>query len=1483
MADYVLSSGQTDTISSSVAVDGVYDDGTSTIVNGGSLQSTSASLGTVAGAAGTLAINAGGSWTNSDYVDIGYDGSGTVSVTGGGTLSTNNVSLGVNANAQGTLIVDGSGSTWTNTSFVNIGSPGDSRADVTISNSAKATIGSQATDYLYVDAGSGLSPSGAHPAPSTLTVTTSASLETTGLNIARGNVTINQQATLTLDGANPTNDAVGPHALYDNFIMTVDNAKVTANGAIIVGDGNAAGAVANKTSGILTVDDGATVTDTWFSLGYDDGDTGRVVIEGQGTTWTDGGSPGSTLRDGTVHIGDSGTGNLTITDHAVMTESSYAVLGSYNTAEGTVFVTDSGTWNIAAALYVGALGQGYLTVNSNATITADSMDIAAAVYNDPNGGTTNSRGTATISDQGTTVTIAHQLTVGDQGDGDMTIESGATVTADTLAVAVAPSTGSDLVATNLTITGDGSTLTIDNEAQIGVSGTGSVDIEQGGQLSTGAATIGVIEDGATDGLVTVDSMGTWIVTDDLTIGGAGTGELDINGENGTGGTVNVQGDNLVIGADETGIGTLALDGQGATLTFGGDMVVGKEGTGTFSISDSAQYVADGDITAGSEDGGEGTIEIDGDNSTLQATNGLTLGDSGTGNLTIENGGSLIVEGDVEEGVAESGDGTDEIGDAGVTADLHGDWTIGVAGTHDDTIDGGIQVNVDGDLTLGEDATGDGTLTVTDEDTTLTTGGDVKVGGQGTGTFNIEDQALVDASASEVTAGDEETGDGTIDIEGGAELDANALTIGGSGTGDVTVDSDSTITVSNDITIGDQDDSDGTFEADGTVTTSGLTVGSGGDGTMVVTGDVTASGDTTLGEEDSGTGTLNVTGGTLELDGSTTIGDQGSGTLSTSVGASVTAQDVTLGDQGSSSGELDVDGDGTTVQVGKLTVGSDGSGTVSVTNFGELIATDDVTVADKLNANLDQVTVDTQASLDLLKGLTVGGSGIGTLAVTNGASTTVNGDIVVGDNEGSGGTLTIQGTNVDPVSSAVTPSSLTYAGKLTIGNHGYGVLNIFDGAQVTPTSGGAAALEIASNSDATGQVYVGDSGTLLQATTVAIGGTDSAAGGSGQLTVENNGSAAFGTVTIWSTGTLMMSLGRVTASSYDVKAGGAITGFGSVIGAVDSDGTIAAVGGTLSLSDNVSGSGLLTVGDASTLDVEGVSQSSDVDFTAGTKEILGIGNHTNFLATVTDFKSGDTINIEDIGFQTGDVAHLAAGNDLQIMTSTGTVLDSLQLDQSDNFAGWTFNVSRDGSGLDVTGQPCYCPGTLIATERGDIPVELLAIGDRVLTSSGQFRAIKWIGKRIYDGRFIASRKEILPVCIMAGAIAANVPARDLWISPHHAMFLDGVLIEARDLINGMSIVQARHVERVEYFHIELDTHDVILAEGAWSETFLGDDSRNMFHNAHEYAALYPEAGPEITRYFAPRLEHGFEAEAIRQKIARRAGFDASLFYRGAVPA
>jgi hypothetical protein len=96
-------------------------------------------------------------------------------------------------------------------------------------------------------------------------------------------------------------------------------------------------------------------------------------------------------------------------------------------------------------------------------------------------------------------------------------------------------------------------------------------------------------------------------------------------------------------------------------------------------------------------------------------------------------------------------------------------------------------------------------------------------------------------------------------------------------------------------------------------------------------------------------------------------------------------------------------------------------------------------------------------------------------------------------------------------------------------------------------------------------------------------------------------------------------------------------------------------------------------------------------------------------------------------------------------------------------------------------------------------------------------------------------------------------------------LEDELIPASALINGVSIVQAEAVEQVAYIHPELETHDVILAEGAESESFVDDDSRGMFPNGNEYHGLYPDSPRLPACYCAPPQEDGEVAAAVRRRI------------------
>jgi len=186
--------------------------------------------------------------------------------------------------------------------------------------------------------------------------------------------------------------------------------------------------------------------------------------------------------------------------------------------------------------------------------------------------------------------------------------------------------------------------------------------------------------------------------------------------------------------------------------------------------------------------------------------------------------------------------------------------------------------------------------------------------------------------------------------------------------------------------------------------------------------------------------------------------------------------------------------------------------------------------------------------------------------------------------------------------------------------------------------------------------------------------------------------------------------------------------------------------------------------------------------------------------------------------------------------------------------------------------------LIRTEFGEAAVEDLAIGDRLVTAAGTVRKVRWIGRRAYDGKFVAGNRDVLPIRFKPGSLGDGVPRRDLYVSPPHAMYLDGMLIPAWVLVNGASIVQDETVARVEYFHLELDTHDVILAEGAASESFVDDGGRGMFQNAAEHRALNPDAAVKPAAYCAPRHDHGEAVERVQARLtewARACGFAPAL--------
>ena len=210
----------------------------------------------------------------------------------------------------------------------------------------------------------------------------------------------------------------------------------------------------------------------------------------------------------------------------------------------------------------------------------------------------------------------------------------------------------------------------------------------------------------------------------------------------------------------------------------------------------------------------------------------------------------------------------------------------------------------------------------------------------------------------------------------------------------------------------------------------------------------------------------------------------------------------------------------------------------------------------------------------------------------------------------------------------------------------------------------------------------------------------------------------------------------------------------------------------------------------------------------------------------------------------DFSGLAAGqsDSAPVVTLTtaqaGTFTETVVLQATGSNASG-FSAAVTSQTLTVTGvvaPPCYAEGTLIRTARGDVAVEALQIGDVAICASGRTRPIVWIGHRHVTVAQHPQPETVWPVRIDAHAFGPGLPSRPLLVSPDHAIFAEGVLIAARDLVNGTNVRQMP-VAQVTYWHVELDAHDILLAEGLPAESYLENGNRADFAGG-DVVTLHP---------------------------------------------
>jgi hypothetical protein len=496
----------------------------------------------------------------------------------------------------------------------------------------------------------------------------------------------------------------------------------------------------------------------------------------------------------------------------------------------------------------------------------------------------------------------------------------------------------------------------------------------------------------------------------------------------------------------------------------------------------------------------------------------------------------------------------------------------------------------------------------------------------------------------------------------------------------------------------------------------------------------------------------------------------------------------------------------------------------------------------------------------------------------------------------GGTVINSGKGLidAPVGVYITGTSGVVSNSATIAGSVLG-LSIIDGAVVTNTgliTAGGAGVDFYAEGAGTvinsgriiGKGTSGDSFQNIAGIELKGGGIVTNSGSGlirGNIGVYVNG--AVGTVT--NSGSII----GIASQGVDLNAGGTVVDSGLIRGAHGHPAvTLGGTGDNLLVLEHgyVLQGGVSVTGTANTLELLGAAGAVTVNFDKanagftsfgtvafgapnGNNETLTITNNTALPGTISDFTQPDEI-VDLTKLKNGTIVGggTVNGSD-QLVVSSGSHTVTLQLDPSENYSGIIWQTAPDsGTGTDIS-IACFCRGTLILTPGGDMPVERLAIGDMVLTAAGVARQIKWIGRRSYARRFAYGQRHILPICIGAGALADGIPSRDLWLSPNHALYLEGVLVEARDLVNGASISQPPPDRAIEYFHIELDSHDLLVAEGAVAESYIDDGNRLLFHNAPEYWAFYPDAADGPEQYCAPRLAEGHTVERIRAAIDRRA--------------
>lgn len=1194
------------------------------------------------------------------------------------------------------------------------------------------------------------------------------------------------------------------------------------------------------------------------------------------------------------------SGNFTSGTFAV----SGSTAGSFNIATGPggntqittavqndVYRNTSGTWQTAAN-WSGGLVPGA----SDTTVIGAGAQTQFALTT---GGSPVSTGALIVASNRALLQITSNTTVGPYGitqfGGTIDVTAGNTLAAAALrmlggTVAVDPGGVFNVTGHTVTTTiGDnGGTLAISNTATGGVEMTSGTLLVNGGTLNAGSASSYVrIGSGGsgTPASVTVQNSGTnagkvtaafTVLSSDPTSFGAltlnGTASwtdstymlVGYNNQVGNSGTIAppgfanaatllvengatlTEGSYVDIGTTAGSAGSATVQSAGIWNIGSGGIGIGYGGAGTLNVlSAGTVAVGIGGIGLGSTLAtASGTLTVSGANSLVTTSGGASVGRTGQGLMEVLNGGTVALTGTrgILVGVSAGSVGTIIVSGIGALINEGTAGTgigIGRAGTGTVEVQNGGTISLNGTASangigIGQTAGAQGYLLVSGSGALLSLNtplSGISVGSGGQGTLDVEAGGTVSIIGTGIGIGNQATtGNGTVIVAGtGSSITtfgtAGRISVGSIGSGVLNINGGGVVSASAGLIVaGSTSTSTGTVTVDnGTLTASGIGVGNNGAGTLTVqnAGLVSNTGinGIAVGVASGASGTVVVNNGTL------------SNSSFFSVGGAGARGSVLIGNAGTVSGN-------------GFIIGNGGSGALTIQSAGLLsnTGTNSFDIGGSFNLGGTGSVVVDGGSLVTNGGLQVGNTNaFASLLVQNNGQLITNGPTIFSN---------INSTGSGTASAIISGGTWSANTGIIVGDSGTGSLIVSNGGVI---NAGTNTIFIGNHISGSGTVTIGsariNAGSLNIANNATVAST---------LTVNTGGTVSGLTnLNIGSLGTLSMAGGTLSVSG-PAQNTGLITGFGTLIASLNNSGTITASGGRLVVTGGETGTGTDTIANGATL---------EEDFSVGSGQSISFVNGATASALQLNVLSSQIQNFGLSNWQNGDRLYIANGVTVNSASFTnGTTLQVFTTGGEYDFTN--VSVAAGASPIFATGTNfveliCFCAGTLIGTPAGEVPVQTLKAGDIVLTAHNGPRKVTWLGK----GKVLSTRGKrtaATPVIVRKGALADNVPARDLHVTKAHSLYIDEVLIPVEFLVNHKTIIWDDRAQEVEIYHVELESHDILIANGAPAESYRDDGNRWLFQNANSGWHLPPQEP------YAEVLTGGPLVDAIWQRLLDRAG-------------